>query len=101
MKPIEPGCLAVIIRSRAGNEGKVVRCLEYLGDIPAPNPYGCMDSKNHDHWLVDKMLNRVSYNTGKIHTRAPYASEHNLMRIDGYDEEEQVASKAVEVDDNA
>lgn len=27
------GDLAVIVKSGAGNEGKVVRCLEFLGDI--------------------------------------------------------------------
>lgn len=38
------GDLAVIVRSMAGNEGRIVRCVEFVG---------CGDDWHDDCWLVD------------------------------------------------
>lgn len=29
----KPGDLAIVVRSLAGNEGKIVRCIRFLGDV--------------------------------------------------------------------
>ena len=44
----KPGDLAVIVRSIAGNEGRIVRCLEFVG----PGD----DQKLCDCWLLDQQI---------------------------------------------
>jgi hypothetical protein len=41
------GDMAIIIKSRWGNEGKIVTCLELMGEIPGY--YGI-------HWMTDRLL---------------------------------------------
>ncbi len=48
---LKPGCLAMIIRSMAGNEGKIVTCVELL-----PNQR-FLDGSIRDAWQVDQTLN--------------------------------------------
>ena len=47
-----PEALAVIVHSVAGNEGKVVRCVRFVGD---PWPRGA-DGEHIDCWEVDRDL---------------------------------------------
>lgn len=44
------GDLAIVVRSCAGNEGKIVRCLEWIGCAPEDD---LMDSKYVDCWRTD------------------------------------------------
>lgn len=71
LKPIESGCLAVIIRSKAGNEGKVVRVGNYLGKVVG---FGGVN-----RWEIDIILRTDKGNT------CNHVQEAWLMRIDGED----------------
>jgi len=79
---IEEGCLAIIIRSNAGNEGKVVTVGKFLGRVK--------DLRNdcyyrgNDYREVDIELN--STYGGKVN----YTRESWLLRIDGLKEDESV-----------
>jgi hypothetical protein len=50
----KPGDLAVIVRSTAGNEGKIVRCIEMLGNMRWVRPDG--SSYTAATWLIDREL---------------------------------------------
>jgi len=71
------GDMAVIIRSEAGNEGKVVTCLNFVGNPPPTiNKRGGFNCYlGNDYWLVDRKLNCTS---GSIE---PYARDSALMPI--------------------
>lgn len=44
----KPGDLAVVVRSTAGNEGKLLQCIRYLG---------CVDGFiGNDYWEVDRRV---------------------------------------------
>ncbi len=73
MKPLEPGCLAMIINSRIGNNGKVVTVGDFLGEV-----------KTHvgtDFWEVSP---GILTNRGRI---SHFGHESQLMRIDDFDGE--------------
>ena len=44
----KPGDLALIVYSRAGNEGKIVRCLRFIGHVPGWAGYDC--------WEIDQSI---------------------------------------------
>lgn len=69
---IEKGCLALIIRSAAGNEGKCVTVGDYLGEV-----YGYIGD---GRWEVDILLRNTSGNY------CNHIPESFLMRIDGLEE---------------
>jgi hypothetical protein len=50
----KPGDLAVIVRSAAGNEGRIVRCVELVGDFVLSHPNGLVTFPNT--WLIDLPL---------------------------------------------
>lgn len=73
MKPIETGCLAVVLGAYiSSNNGKVVTVGRYLGDIDYfEAPY------NKDHWEIDTaMITSTGFSTLHI-------PQFLLMRIDG------------------
>lgn len=45
------GDLAMIVKSKAGNEGKIVRCIQYVGAVDGVLPKDC--------WLIDGSINCV------------------------------------------
>ena len=70
MKPIETGCLAVVIGSVvAENNGKVVTVGRYLGDVE--------DFKQKSHWEISckVMIDKGFY--------VKHAPQNLLLRIDG------------------
>lgn len=84
-KPIEPGCLAMITHSHAGNTGKVVRVIKYIGEVD-----GFWFTP--DRWEIDTWIN-TSDGMGCNHH-----PEQWLMRIDGENfshetEEEEILEK--------
>jgi hypothetical protein len=84
--------MAVIKKSMAGNEGKVVTCLEFVG------PIGFIQHKGHalrmdsgDYWRVDRDLNLTGALPGEVHVDfIPYVPDAFLMPISGYKEPQQV-----------
>jgi hypothetical protein len=80
LKPIETGCLAVVIKSIAGNAGKVVRVGNYIGQVEG------FDLP--DHWETDIALNTLYPSTGK-RSLSKHCSAHILLRIDGGDFEKE------------
>lgn len=82
LKPIEPGCLAVIIRSKAGNEGKVVRVGNYLGKV--------IGFGGDNRWEIDITLKT---NLEKL---CNHVREEWLMRIDGEDFSHEVEEETNE-----
>ena len=81
MKPIEEGCLALIIHTRENNG--VVTIGKYIGV-----PQGLIKGSNH--WEVDRL---ITYEYGR--TRR-HVDEHYLMRIDP-DEESKEQFEAEEI----
>lgn len=80
LKPIEEGCMAVIINSWAGNNGICVTVGKYLGYVK-----GKMYT---DQWEIDRSLQTVSA-SGSPSGSYRCASERCLMRIDGGEFEEK------------
>ncbi len=86
MLPIVPGCKAVIIYSVAGNEGKIVTAIKYIGVWPG--------RIKNDNWEIDReislMVRTVRPNgeiiREKIKGTTKVISESALMRIDGNEE---------------
>ena len=74
LKPIEAGCLAVVVKSECGNQGDVI-VKSYFG-----RAYGF-----NNVWNVDRPLKWVDL-AGSYHEIA-MAPESALMRIDGFTEE--------------
>jgi len=69
------GDLAVIVRSLAGNEGKIVRCLRLIPQTPwaiQPGP----------RWIVDRTLPGVTFDCDSV----PDAFLRPLRDSDGEDE---------------
>lgn len=80
MKPIEKGCLAIVVRC-GSDLGAVVTVGEYIGKVLHWD--GC------NHWEVDKSMLSTKGN------RVFHIDEYYLMRIDGYKEEETEKLEAV------
>jgi hypothetical protein len=60
MKPtLKPGCLAMIVKSAAGNEGKIVTCVRYIPNYKFVEPFGYRPS-----WQVDRQLPAYGTSTG-------------------------------------
>jgi hypothetical protein len=47
----KPGDLAIIVHSAARNEGKIVRCLRAIRDLPLVTPRGVIE--RHPGWEID------------------------------------------------
>ncbi len=67
---IETGCLAIIINSKAGNNGICVTVGKFIGEV--------------DRWLGSKRweIDRTLY--GHLGNSANHAEEYQLMRIDNF-----------------
>lgn len=70
MKPLEPGCLAIIINSRIGNNGKVVTVGNFLGHVKL--------YLGEDFWEVSP---GILTDRGRI---SHVGHESQLMRIDDF-----------------
>lgn len=44
----KPGDLAIVVKSRAGNEGKIVTCLRFVGEVPG--------FEGNDYWRTDTVV---------------------------------------------
>lgn len=78
MKPIEKGCLAIIINSRAGNNGVSVTVGKCMGRH---------EVYNEPKWEIDIEL------IGVLGSKMNHALESQLLRIDGYEETEASESQ--------
>ena len=80
------GDLAIVVRSYAGNEGKIVRCLRFVGSVPGYY-------LDHDHWLVDTVI------TSNLGYKDPYFPDKILRPIrdqPGEDEILRIAGRPVD-----
>lgn len=75
MKPIEPGCLAVVISGNHFNVGKIVTVGKFIGNVPTYNTSG-------DLLGVDKEMIWID-DQGR-QSRKFFAPGGKLMRIDGH-----------------
>jgi hypothetical protein len=85
MKPIEPGCTAIIIGKVRKNLGKVVKVHEFVGKLPEGVIPG-IRVMAHDWWKVDRPLLIAGGNSENIMAKIPYAREKYMQRLD--DEED-------------
>jgi hypothetical protein len=76
MKPIEPGCLCVVIRSFCGHQGKTLTVIKQV-DQPTD-----VEDISGQWWETDKDLS-CSWDS------SPCWPESYLMRIDGHEPETQ------------
>jgi len=83
MLPIEKGCMAVVINSKNGNDGKFVIVGNYVGSHK--ELWAC-----NNWWEINVKL---PFLFGGNYALAP---EHNLMRIDGH-EQEKIEQKEAEL----
>lgn len=88
------GDMAVIIESCAGNEGKVVTCLEYVGNPECIEGNFLVRSAN-GWWRVDRELNSRSLLLGDMGTMH-FARDEQLMPIGNADEPVTVEEKEEE-----
>ena len=78
---IEPGCMAVIINSKMGNNGKVVNVISNVGKIE--------DWYDVVFWETDLIL------LGSDGVTDSLIPEYQLMRIDGFKEDTTQESKEI------
>lgn len=71
---LEPGCRAVIVNSKAGNNGVIVTVLNYAAD--ANEGLDNLAARNGDRWYIDTEIMTTS--GSKIN----HAGERVLKRID-------------------
>ena len=86
LKPIEPGCLCIVINCK--QTGIIVSALEkiyYSQDF-------VMNDKNLPCWRVDKAL-AWSARASRTDIRMPYCPEKNLMRIDPDEDDKKMFQK--------
>jgi hypothetical protein len=91
MLPIEEGCLAVIINSKVGNNGKEVIVGKYIGILKGYFDKGFyLNPPKKDYWNIDRLINCVT-SRGQRLSDTSHISESRLFRIDGgeFKEEEQ------------
>lgn len=106
------GDLALIVKSMAGNEGKVVTCLEYLG-APGANLVLAGDNNTTllldggGWWRVDRNLNmfqvhNIKFQDGSVLMRtittpdmAPYCRDDFMIPIGNVDPEEVIQNEAL------
>lgn len=67
----EPGDLAIVVKSNAGNEGKIVTCLKFVGKVPGF--YG------EDYWETDTIT------VGDRGVANPYLRDSYLRPLRGSD----------------
>ncbi len=77
-----PGCWAIMVKSYAGNEGKVVRCVEFLGEMKFK-----MAGKDFA-WRIDRKLPAAS---GGVSDVAMDSALRPLHDSDGQDEMLRIA----------
>lgn len=86
------GDMALIVKSMAGNEGKVVTCLEYMGHDPGiiiweDKVINLTNAK--DWWRIDVKLNMLQiYNDGTVvleENHSPFCRDDFLMPIGNRD----------------
>ena len=70
---IEEGCLAVLIHSTAGNDGKFVTVGKFIGNV-----YGWVGDRR---WEIDRTVR------GTWGDPCNHMQEHQLLRIDNYNPE--------------
>lgn len=93
------GDLALIINSKAGNTGKMVRCIECLGRGPFVIRHGegleiVLKDLGSEWWRLDRKLSmHVLYDNGICFVEpdyAPFAMDCDLMPIKGEPEKETI-----------
>lgn len=81
----QKGDLAIIIKSYAGNEGKVVTCLEHIGSPNLPFEWEgkplCLAPG--DWWRVDRNLNMLTGGYVLMEDHAPFTRDEFLRPISG------------------
>ena len=78
----KPGDLAIAVKSVAGNEGKIMTCVRYIGEIKG--------FEGKDHWEVDRLL------PARMGGEYPFCRDSYLRPIrpnDGEDEIIRIAGK--------
>ena len=58
------GEMAIIVKSRAGNEGKIVTCLRL--DTRDPQALGYNPITEGPHWVIDRLLRLVVFSKGGL-----------------------------------
>ena len=95
----KPGDLAIVVRSKAGNEGKIVRCLKFVGKPP----WGSADRFHSDCWRVEGSLAAIYEGTGKEAPFDGHISDSRLRPIrdgDGEDEILRIAGLPAPIKEN-
>ena len=80
------GDLAIIVKSDARNEGKIVRCLEFLETDRVPSACGTYMLRmpiKRPTWRVNVVLNYGRERGKVIHGYAYYASDEQLRPLRG------------------
>ena len=90
------GDLAIIVKSKMGNEGKIVRCLEYIGPVN-----GVMDVNgvlrhrrevNAPVWRIDREIAFGSPEHG-TRTTVMYCADNNLRPLRGDLDDESITEE--------
>ena len=99
MKPLEPGCLAIVITSTGENVGKVVTCVEYLGDMPEGfYSAGQYFGEQKAAWRIHPPIPTYFYDSRPSGRYTDYVAGYRLMRIDGdVDQKTEEAKRPVAV----
>jgi hypothetical protein len=74
------GDMAMVINT-AFNDGKVVKCLEYIGHHQGDRPQRYGGKYKRDVWLTDTQFTVVGFETGETKPSDCYMSDSNLMPI--------------------
>lgn len=80
---IEPGCIAIIIFSDSGNEGRIVHPIKYIGNV--------IGFFGKDYWEDEE--NDIITTFGR---KTNIVQESRMMRIDGFTEENEQIEETLE-----
>ena len=81
------GDMAVVVRSNADNEGRVVTCMEFIGPVGIIEHEGVLLMlAQGDYWRIDQDINLFNRDRGFFPDFAPYVRDSCLMPISGYKE---------------
>lgn len=87
IRPLEPGCLAIITKGHPENIGAEVTCKKFMGQV-----FNDIDGDTKEYWAVDArepiICNDV-YTGKRVREKKLCIEKSCLLRIDGYKETEK------------
>ena len=91
------GDLAIVVKSKAGNEGKIVTCLELIpAYVNVLDVNGVFITFNQPFWKVDQEMKMFNNHTGNITANSYYCTDSCLLPLKADLNDETLDTKELE-----